>query len=55
MTVMSFEAWMAEVDVIFERTVSLSVHDVPDIDWRALYEELEPEEAVEYYMENFGY
>lgn len=53
---MSFEKWLAEVDKILNRTYGLSHDDLPDIDYRSLYEDgataIEAaEEAVENAME----
>ena len=44
---MSFEQWMSEVDqVVGAIAFGLSVHDLPDIDFRGLYDAGETAQAV---------
>ncbi|MEZ4641620.1 MAG: hypothetical protein R3E31_02585 [Chloroflexota bacterium] len=44
---MTFEKWMAAVDVaVGDIAFGLSVHDLPDIDFRSLYEDGATPEAV---------
>jgi len=52
----SFNAWMKEVDKLCTKIVGFSVHDLEDYRWRDSYEdELEPSEALFDFLSETGY
>jgi hypothetical protein len=53
---MTFEAWMKAADRIVEQIAGVSIHDLPDIDFRGLYDsDADPEEAAEAALEYAGF
>ena len=52
----TFESWMAAVDAAVSQIAFVSVHDLPDIDFRSLYEAGEsPQTAAHEALENADY
>ena len=56
MSSISFDRWMAEVDAAVSQIAMLSVHDLPDLDFRSLYDGGEsPQTAAREALENADY
>ena len=53
---MSFNQWLAEVNVEVENTCGLSLYDLPDVELRDMYDdELSPREAANEALDNSGF
>ena len=53
---MTFEQWMSKVDRILEYNLGISYRDLPDIDYRSLFEsETTAREAAIIAIKNAGY
>ncbi len=51
----SFEHWLKQCDKIFEKSHTLSIHDMDDYMWMADFEnDILPEEAVSNFIEDLG-
>lgn len=51
----SFETWLEQVDAVVQGTIGLSVHDLPDQDFRSMFDDgMEPAEAAAEILENEG-
>jgi len=56
MSSLTFESWMAAVDAAVSQIAFVSVHDLPDIDFRSLYDGGEsPQAAAHEALENADY
>ena len=56
MSSISFDRWMAEVDAAVSQIAMLSVHDLPDLDFRSLYDGDEsPQAAAREALKNADY